>query len=142
MNSWPKLLYWLGGWKAVNMAVLGGKPLHYSSFLSLASYMCFLGGEAALSLAGRKILSNSGLVCPRSVCVTQIMQPNRPDAVKEKVCHPPCSQSEGHSTDSFFPSSTFSILRLIAYRKLATSTCRSSAHIPQTASQIQNNLSE
>ena len=38
MNSWLKLLYWLGSWKVVNMAVLGGKPLHCSSFLSLASY--------------------------------------------------------------------------------------------------------
>ena len=38
MNSWPKLLYWLGGWKVVNMAVLGGKPLNCSPFLSEASY--------------------------------------------------------------------------------------------------------
>ena len=42
MNSWPKFLYWLGGWKVVNMAVLGGKPLHCSSFLSEASYLDIL----------------------------------------------------------------------------------------------------
>lgn len=91
-------------------------------------------GEAALSLTGRKILSDSGLVCRKSVCVTQIMQLNRPGAVKEKVCRSPWDQSEGDSTDSFFLLTRFPSFALLPTVATRTSTCRSSAHILLTTS--------